>query len=325
MNMTSGIVAAITRIDIYANGPKNWGIWPSFRRYRPYVSDTNSGMRGEAFSMGLSKLGTILFVMAAMTLLPFNAGAAPKSRLLKAWEGHDESSTQTIDHGAWDKFLKKYVRRTDDGVNRVTYGDVSDTDLNALKGYISKLETTDILQYSRDQQFAYWVNLYNAKTVDLVLDYYPVSSIKKIKGGLFNSGPWDSKVITVSGSKLSLNNVEHGILRPIWKDPRIHYVVNCASIGCPNLAKEAFTGKNNEKLLDMAAKDYVNHPRGVTIKNGKLYVSSIYEWYQADFGGTDEGVISHIEKYAKPGLKKKLQTVMNIYDDVYDWSLNGSM
>jgi len=275
--------------------------------------------------MRLSKLGALLFFMAAMTLLPFGAGAAPKSQLIKVWDTHDASSSKTIKHGAWDKFLKKYVQLTEDGVNRVTYSAVSKTDAKALKNYIAGLEATDITLYSRDQQFSYWVNLYNAKTVDLVLDAYPVSSIKKIKGGFFNTGPWDSKVLTVNGNKLSLNNVEHGILRPIWKDPRIHYVVNCASIGCPNLGKEAFTVKNSEKLLDMAAKDYINHPRGVTVKDGKLYVSSIYEWYQADFGGSDEGVISHIEKYAKPKLKKQLQMVMNIYDDVYDWSLNELM
>jgi len=275
--------------------------------------------------MGPLKFGAALVMMAAMALFPLAAGAAPKSRLIAGWSTSDETSNKTINHKPWDKFLKKYVMMAEDGLNRVAYGKVSKADGAALKTYIAGLEATAISDYSRDQQFAFWVNLYNAKTVDLVLGDYPVSSIKKIKGGFFNAGPWDAKVVTVEGKRLSLNNIEHGILRPIWKDPRIHYVVNCAAVGCPNLARQAFTANKIDKLLDMAARDYVNTPRGVSIKGGKLTVSSIFEWYQADFGGTDKGVIAHIGKYASPALKQELSSIMRIYDDTYDWSLNGSM
>ena len=121
---------------------------------------------------------------------------------------------------------------------------------------------------------------------------------------------------------LSMDDIEHGILRPIWKDPRIHYGVNCASIGCPNLLKQAFTGKNVNQLLDKAARDYVNHPRGMSIRNGKITVSKIYQWFAYDFGNSQKGVIQHLAKYASPERAAALKKAGRISDTVYDWGIN---
>ena len=124
-------------------------------------------------------------------------------------------------------------------------------------------------QLNQSEQFAYWVNLYNAKTVDLVVAHYPVRSIRDIGiSGLLATGPWGKKVVRVEGVDLSLDDVEHKILRPLWRDPRIHYAVNCASAGrCPNLARSAYTGASLEAMLKVAARDYVNSPRGASIQN----------------------------------------------------------
>jgi hypothetical protein len=159
-----------------------------------------------------------------------------------------------------------------------------------------------------------------------VLEHYPVDSIRKIaiSPGLFSAGPWGKKLVTVEGKALSLDDIEHRILRPIWRDPRIHYAVNCAALGCPNLQPEAFTADNEEALLERAAHDYVNHPRGATVADGKLTVSSIYVWYQADFGGTDRGVIAHLQHYAAPALAAALAPIERIGADRYDWSLNDA-
>lgn len=100
-----------------------------------------------------------------------------------------------------------------------------------LKRYIQQMASLDPRDYKKQEQFAYWVNLYNALTVQLVLDNYPTSSIKKLGKGFFSFGPWDDDIIRVAGKKLTLNDIEHRILRPIWRDKRIHYVVNCASLG----------------------------------------------------------------------------------------------
>ena len=173
---------------------------------------------------------------------------------------------------------------------------------------------------------AYWINLYNALTVDTVLNHYPVGSIRdiSISPGLFNRGPWDRKLVTVEGQALSLNDIEHRILRPIWHDPRIHYAVNCASLGCPNLANTAYDGSHLDAMLDAAARAYVNNPRGAAVHDGKLTVSSIYRWYEADFGSTDAGVIAHLKRYAEPPLAAALNGISAIADDHYDWRLNDA-
>jgi hypothetical protein len=250
--------------------------------------------------------------------------AAPRAELWDKWQAHDDTSTASIDHGAWDRFLQNYVRVGQDGIARIPYAGVSTADRAALAGDLSRLAALPISAYSRRRQFAFWVDLYNELTVKLVLDRYPVSSIRNIaiSPGLFSAGPWGKKLITVEGEPLSLDDIEHRILRPIWRDPRIHYAVNCAAIGCPNLQPSAFTAANSEALLEKAAKDYVNHPRGVAVGGGRLTVSSIYVWYEADFGGTETGVIEHLKRYARPELAGVLAGIARISGDRYDWALN---
>ena len=248
----------------------------------------------------------------------------PKSDLWPHWTKHDAASQATIDHRNWDRLLQSYVMAADDGVNRFDYRNVSKEDRRALKLYIDRLTQTEIRRFGRAEQLAYWINLYNALTVQVVLDHYPVESIRDIdiSPGLFSFGPWDKKLITIDGQEVSLNDIEHRILRPIWRDPRIHYAVNCASIGCPDLLPAAFTGGNAEAMLDTAAKTYINHPRGAQIENGRLTVSSIYVWFQEDFGDSDQGVIDHLKRYAEPSLKEALESQTEIDDDGYDWTLN---
>ncbi len=252
--------------------------------------------------------------------------AAPKAELWDRWTAHDPASSAVIDHTAWDGFVARNLRDGDDGVVRIAYGEVSAADRAALDGYLESLSRVAIGEHSRDEQRAYWINLYNALTVTVVLDHYPVASIRdiRISPGLFSSGPWGKKLLEVEGESLSLDDVEHRILRPIWKDPRIHYAVNCASIGCPNLMKRAFTAENAEALLEEGARAYVNHPRGARVEGGRLRTSSIYEWFKEDFGGTDAGVIEHLRRYAEPPLAAALGEVDRISGDDYDWALNDA-
>jgi hypothetical protein len=250
---------------------------------------------------------------------------APSAKLWERWTANDPAATRSIDHGAWDRFLKAYVLASDDGVNRVAYGRVTSTDRLGLKRYITRLAVEPVSRLSRAEQLPLWINLYNALTVKLVLDHYPVKSIRDIgiSPGWIVSGPWNKKLIEIEGEQVSLNDIEHRILRPIWRDPRIHYAVNCASIGCPNLRTDAFTAKNADNQLSEAAHLYVNHRRGARIEDGKLVVSSIYVWFQEDFGGDDKGVIAHLARYAGRDLKTKLAKVRKIADFGYDWALNG--
>ena len=252
------------------------------------------------------------------------AAAAPKASVWERWTAHDENSTLRLDHAPWDKFLQKYVVVGSSGINLINYAQVTKKDQAALNRYVQYLEISPVSKFNRDEQLAYWVNLYNALTIKLILDHYPVASIRDIdiSPGLFSKGPWKKKLVNVEGENLSLDDVEHRILRPIWKDPRIHYAVNCASIGCPNLQPQAFTSENANELLEKGAREYVNHPRGVRISNGKLVASSIYSWFAEDFGDDDPEVIEHLKKYAEPALQERLKGFDKISDHEYDWSLN---
>jgi hypothetical protein len=272
----------------------------------------------------LGALGAVALLLGAAS--SFEALFAPKADLWPRWTAHDDSATATLDHSTWDRLLAAHVRRGTDGINRVDYRALAGgADKAALATYIATLAATPIGRYRRDEQRAFWINLYNALTVQLVAERYPVASIRDIdiSPGLFARGPWDKKLVTVEGEELSLNDIEHRILRPIWRDPRIHYAVNCAALGCPNLRKRAFTGADGDALMDEAARDYVNNRRGVHFDGDRLIVSSLYVWYAEDFGGSDAAVIAHLRRYAEPALAARLGAATAIDDDGYDWALNG--
>lgn len=253
--------------------------------------------------------------------------AAPKAELWSRWLSDDPASTIRVDHSAWDDFLAAYVGEgKDGGINRVAYDWVTGVDRTALSAYIASLEATPVSRLNRAEQLPFWINLYNALTVRVVLEHYPVGSIREIdiSPGLFLSGPWGKKLATIENEAVSLDDIEHRILRPIWKDPRVHYAVNCASIGCPDLQVQAFTAENADKLLTEAARGYINHPRGARVEDGRLTVSSIYDWFKADFGGTDETVIAHLKRYADGALKNALDDARKIDGYAYDWALNDA-
>ena len=268
---------------------------------------------------GLAVLATGL---SSVSLRP--AHAAPKKKLWARWQEHDATSTATIDHAPWGDFLGQFLKISDDGINRIAYAEAEAKGRDQLDKYIADLSALPISSYNRDEQMAYWFNFYNALTIQVVLDHYPVDSIRDIdiSPGLFSDGPWDKKLVTIEDQTVSLNDMEHQILRPIWQDPRVHYGVNCASIGCPNLHPDPFTASALNQQLDKAATDFINHPRGVNVKGDRLIVSSIYNWFSEDFGNSDQNVIAHLKQYASPELAKALDPISSIYDDQYDWRLN---
>jgi len=155
-----------------------------------------------------------------------------------------------------------------------------------------------VSKLNRPEQQAYWINLYNALTVQVVLDHYPVETIRDIdiSPGLFSDGPWGKKLVTIEAEPVSLDDIEHRILRPIWRDPRIHYAVNCASVGCPDLLARAYRTDDMDQTLTANAVAYINSARGVALKGGEVSVSSIYDWFEADFGGNEAGVLKHLRQ-----------------------------
>ena len=267
----------------------------------------------------------IMLGLLGVALLAGVAKAAPGSELLSAWEASVETNAESIDHSAWQGILDTYLTSHPSGINRFDYAALKANakDAARLAGYLTSLQELDPRHYSRQEQQAYWINFYNALTVRVVVDAYPVDSIRDIYQGWLPLGPWDDVHAEVAGMPLTLNNIEHGILRPIWRDPRIHYAVNCASHGCPNLSPTVYTAANTETQLEAGARAYINHPRGASfVDDDFLLISSIYEWYVEDFGGTEKTVVEHLMQYAEEELAARLKTFSGSIDYEYDWNLN---
>lgn len=261
-----------------------------------------------------ASLSAVLIAVTAMGLLAVPAAAG-------------SPAGKPVSHAAWTALLGEFVMRGRDGINRIDYRGLKARGEARLKTYVAMLEGARPSAMSPRARKAYWINLYNAKTLDIVLSSYPVGSIRDISlpgpDGKPSDGPWSAKQLRVEGIELSLDEIEKKILIPEFKDFRIHYALNCLSIGCPNLLPEAYVAAQLDSQLDSAARAYVNHPRGITIKPGRVEASSIYEWYADSLGGL-KGVIAHLMHYARPELRRRLASVRTIDAYDYDWTLNDT-
>ncbi len=267
-----------------------------------------------------------IFIFIALVLFAAPATAAPDAILIERWIVHNPDSTVQLDHSQFNKLLKEYRYMGADFIARFAYEKVTKEHKGLLDRYLENLQSKEVSSLNKSEQFAFWVNLYNALTISVILDHFPINTIRdiNISPGFFSTGPWGAKLATIEGQELSLDDIEHGILRPIWQDPRAHYVLNCASLGCPDLPEQALTSLSLTNTLERAAKTFINHERAVSIDaDGSVIVSSIYHWFSSDFGSTDSQILAHLRQYASPNLLLKLQQRSKISDHRYAWQLNN--
>ncbi len=265
----------------------------------------------------------LLVFLLGVALMSVASHAAPDSDLWEFWAASDERAERKVEHQPWQQLLDKFLdSRHPSGVYRFDYAAVDVPNRAALDSYLAALAAEDPRSLSRAEQLPYWINLYNALTVQVILDHYPVDTIRRVHGGLLRTGPWDRELITIAGQRLSLNDIEHRILRPLWQDDRIHYAVNCASIGCPNLAPQAYTPENTEQLLNAGASDFINHSRGLRLEDNRLQLSSIFNWYREDFASDEPGLLLYLAGYAKPALAEQLKNFDGRITYDYNWRLN---
>lgn len=268
----------------------------------------------------------LLGCLAAVFLLVVSgiSQAEIKSRIKPGWNKSDENSQVVLPHYSWTRFLQAYVK-TDTHLekNVIDYQAVTVEDKRQLKKYIKSLEAIDPRTLTQKEQFAYWVNLYNALTVQLVLDHYPIDSIKNIKSYWFQFGPWDKALVTIAGEPFSLNDIQHKILRPIWKTPLVHYALSCAAISCPQIRKKAYTAKNSLYMLRTSARLHINHADAVRFSEKRLHLSSMYQWYSDDFAQDNgRGVMGHIIRFADQPLRSQLRAYRGLIYFDFDWALN---
>lgn len=265
------------------------------------------------------------FIILCLFLSTGLAQASLQKSLWPRWEVNNPLSKETISHQIWDDFLKRHVITNDENINLISYATLSREDLSVIKKYIQEMAQIDIDNYNRNEQLAYWINIYNALTIQTVASYYPIGDIQEINisPGLFSNGPWGGTLIRIKDTPLSLDDINNRIIRPIWNDPRTHYTLNDATIGAPNLYNRAYQGTAIEQQLNDAAFAYVNSLRGVEVIEGKLIISKIYDWYEEDFGGSKENIIKHINQFAKEPLLSQLKHITTVDSYIYNWHINS--
>lgn len=252
--------------------------------------------------------------------------AAFQKTLWSKWTVHNPLSQDIISHEEWQSFLTRFLVTDKEGVNLVNYSQLTKADTASLQQYIHRLSQIKIHEYNRNEQLAFWINLYNATTVKIVADYYPVNSIQDINlsPGIFSIGPWDSLLVTIEGAPLSLDDIQNRIIRPIWNDPRTHYALNDSTIGAANLSRDAFNGQTINHQLNQVARQYINSLRGVQVIGGKLILSKIYDWYLDDFGGEESILIQHLLQFSADPQRTQLASLNAVDGYVYNWHLNST-
>ena len=216
------------------------------------------------------------------------------------------ASAQTIDHSKWTDVLQDYVAKN----GNVNYKDLQNNRI-VLNDYLNELDSNSPKDnWSNAETKAYWINAYNAYTIQLILDNYPLKSIKDI------TDPWGQTFFKINGETMSLNAIEHEILRPMG-DPRIHFAIVCASESCPKLLNYAYEAKTLNDQLDQAAKEFINDTSKNTITASQITISKIFKWFKSDFP-TGTAFINYLNNYS--ALKIHLDTKINYQN--YNWSLN---
>ena len=226
-----------------------------------------------------------------------------------------DTNSKPIAHEAWTALLQKYV--TDDGW--VDY-DGFKSDSVALQSYLDLLRKhhPNDQYWSEDEQLAYWINAYNAFTIEIVSENYPVASIKDIKNGIpFVNTVWDIKFIHLQGASYDLNNIEHGIIRRKFDEPRIHFAVNCASESCPKLLNKAYEASTLEVQLAEAARSFINDPSRNNLADAELKLSKIFSWFKGDFTKS-QSLLAFLNTYSN----KVLSTSAKISHLDYSWKIN---
>ena len=213
---------------------------------------------------------------------------------------------QNVDHNPWNALLIKQV--SNDG--KVDYRGFK-TDLKNLDNYLEAISNNNPEKFtSKNEKLAYWINIYNAFTIKLIVDNYPLKSIKDIKQ------PWDKKFIPIGDELLSLNYIEHEILRKM-NEPRIHFAINCASKSCPKLYNKAFTPENLDETLTILTKEFLLDSTKNSISKNEIEISKIFKWFKKDFE-KNETLIDFLNRYSKinisPNAKIKFKD--------YNWNLN---
>jgi len=267
----------------------------------------------------------LALVVLQITSMPV-VQAAPKAKLIDFWDDNEPLSTMQINHGAWQEILTTYVDdQHPSGINRFDYSSVTAGDARKLKDYLAYLQRMEPRQLNSQEAKAYWINMFNAILVDSIIDTYQDGStraINRLINGGVRSTAWGRDTAEVAMQEISLNDIEHGILRPIWKDPRIHFAISACTLSGANIQKTAFSGENNEELLEKARAEFFEHPRSVRVEGNRIMLNSVFDWYASDFAQNKRELLAYIRANVSESKRREIQGLSKTSYD-YNWDLNA--
>lgn len=239
----------------------------------------------------------LISVIAVFVSAPLWAG--PLAEYWSYWDASNESNTTTIDHSAWDSILQRYaVEVPESGVSGFRYADMDRDSRHQLEAYVDWMADIDPRDYPRLEQKAYWMNLYNALSVEAVLE--DLNSLESDGMSVDEKSKlWNESRVKVAGEQLSLNDIENRILRPIWKDHRIHFGLNRATRDCPNLTLKAFTAGNIKEQLVASGNRFINQDSGVIYRDGVLSASRLFKDYMGDFADSEKSLKKVFAHYSR--------------------------
>ncbi len=277
--------------------------------------------------VSIRHLGLVPSILLILTL----TSCSPKAKIIEGEIGQQVQEgiahgKESFDHSKFDAILRQHSRPE---VSQFDYAGLK-AQQGELDSYLQQVSRADIARLSRNELLAFFINAYNAYTIKTILDTMTparpagVASIRDI------SNVFGVRRHAVGGSTLSLDNIEHNILRPFFKDPRVHFAVNCASVSCPALADHAFSGANIDEQLDAAARRTLQSPAYLRIESDKLFLTKILDWYGSDFvkpgnRGAANSLVEAIKPYTAPEVQKFIAArgdKTNVQFMSYDWSLN---
>jgi hypothetical protein len=272
--------------------------------------------------MKLSMSGFFAAAAVVAVVIVTNAPVSAKEPLGRTWPAGQYISMDEVDHSVYDQLLQTYVNG--DGMVNYAAWRASDTDRKSLQNYLVRLsQASPAVTASRAGQLAFWINAYNATTIEGILQVYPTSSIRNHTAKVAGYNLWKDLPLLVGGKPHSLDAMEHQILRKMG-EPRIHFAIVCASVGCPRLMNEAYTPDRIEEQLALNTRDFFSRSQNFHVDQaGVMHVSSILDWFGEDFGPTQQAQFTALQQYLPEDAQRMAVNPRTslVFQD-YDWSLN---
>lgn len=225
------------------------------------------------------------------------------------------------EYATWDSLLAKYY----DSTRGMNYAALKARDATTLRNLRQRMAQVDVSKLTRDEQLAYWINLYNINVVGIVVDHYPVKSIRDISTDpIRRLNVFEKPSVPFGTGKISLDEIEHKRIRERFRDPRIHFVINCAARSCPSMPAKAIRGATLNEVLDQQTRHFLSDVR-VELKGGVtvVHASRIMDWFKEDFEKWGGGTVSFLRRYLPAAKQKQLNGKVRVEYTDYDWSLNG--